>query len=82
MLERITQFRAVKHELSVKPEAGAQRNRLQPVGIAEVIGVVADAGFIGDIVFIGVFPACAPQVQASPRTSAMYPPSRICISGL
>ncbi|MNL16091.1 hypothetical protein D3C87_1371140 [compost metagenome] len=67
MLERITQFRAIKHELSVEPEAGAQRNRLQPVGIAEIIGVVADAGFIGDIVFIGVFPRLRTAGAGKPK---------------
>lgn len=82
LLERITQLCPFQRDLAVKPEAGAQRNRAQPVGVGEIIAVISNAGFIGDIVLIGLFPARAPQAQASPRTSAIYPPSPMRISGL
>ncbi|MNX93388.1 hypothetical protein D3C86_1255700 [compost metagenome] len=55
VFERITQLRTIKHDLAIEPEAGTQRNCAQPVGVGEIIGVISNAGLIGDIVLIGFF---------------------------
>jgi len=55
LLERVTQFRPFKRDLAREPEASAQRNGAQPIGVGEIISVIGDAGFVDDGVLIGLF---------------------------